>query len=181
MSARFSVLVFFLVFFSATLDAQGRQGVERYLLGAGDVISINVYGEPDLSFQRVRLTDAGTFSYPFFKELSANGKTPAQVERYLVQLLEGDYLIEPRISVSIVEYRDFYMNGEVRSPGGYPFKPGLTLRKAIALAGGYTPRAAKTKIHVVRKVDGVRKKLRFKSVDAQVMPGDIITVEQSFF
>jgi len=151
---------------------------DQYRLGSGDVISINVFGEGDLSLDEVRLNDAGKFSYPFFGEIDAMGKTAAQLEQMLVSGLKGDYLIDPRISVRILEYRDFFVNGEVKSPGGYPFKPGLTLRKAIALAGGFTERASKSRFSVIR--DGNRTPQE-RALDTQIMPGDIITIEQSFF
>lgn len=155
-------------------------GDSEYKLGAGDVISIRVFGESDLSFERVRLTDAATFSYPFLGEVRAAGKTAAEVEELLTEGLKGDYLIEPRVSVSILEYRDFFVNGEVKEPGGYPFKPGLTLRKAIALAGGFTERASRSKFAVIRDVDGERHEIP-ATLDTRIQPGDIITVDQSFF
>jgi polysaccharide export outer membrane protein len=153
---------------------------ESYQLAAGDVIRISVFGEEDLSFDKVRLSDAGTFAYPFFDQIQARGKTPAQVEKLLTSLLIGDYLINPRVSVSIIEYRDFFVNGEVRSPGGYAYKPGLTLRKAVALAGGLTDRASKSKIYLIRERGGKKVKYRAE-METQINPGDIITVEQSFF
>ena len=89
-------------------------------------------------------------------------------------------MINPSVSVSIVEYRPFFINGEVKNPGGYAFQPGLTIDKAAALAGGYTERASKTKIFVDRIVNGEQQTL---SADRymQVLPGDIINIEQSFF
>jgi len=155
-------------------------GDSQYRLGSGDVISINVFGEEDLSFEQIRLTDAGTFSYPFLGEVRANGKTAAELEQQIVAGLKGDYLVDPRVSVSILEYREFFVNGEVKNPGGYPFKPGLTLRKAIALAGGLSERASESKMSVIRDSDPERKPVR-ATLDTPIMPGDIITIEQSFF
>ncbi len=155
-------------------------GNSQYKLGSGDVISINVFGEEDLTFDQIRLNDAGTFSYPFLGEVRANGRTAAQIEQTLVQGLKGDYLIDPKVSVSILEYRDFFVNGEVKDPGGYPFKPGLTLRKAVALAGGLTERASESKISIIREQGGSKQTIK-ASMDTSVLPGDIITIEQSFF
>ncbi|GAA0789222.1 polysaccharide biosynthesis/export family protein [Marinobacterium sediminicola] len=155
-------------------------GDSQYKLGSGDVIRINVFGEEDLSFDQIRMTDAGTFSYPFLGEVRALGKTVAELENIITRGLKGDYLIDPRVSVSIIEYRDFFVNGEVKNPGGYPFKPGLTLRKAVALAGGLTERASESKMSVIREVG--RDKQTFKAtMDTPIQPGDIITIEQSFF
>ncbi|ANG61178.1 capsular biosynthesis protein [Marinobacterium aestuarii] len=155
-------------------------GDSQYKLGSGDVISITIFGEEDLSVSELRLTDAGSFSYPFLGEVRALGKTAADIERLIIAGLSGDYLIDPRVSVSILEYREFFVNGEVKSPGGYPFKPGLTLRKAIALAGGFTERASDSKMMIIRDNDSSRTPTR-ASLDTAIMPGDIITIDQSFF
>jgi|SRR5690554_1107871 len=155
-------------------------GDSQYKLASGDVIRINVFGEADLTFEQIRLNDAGTFSYPFIGEVRANGRTAAELERMLIQGLKGDYLIDPKVSVTILEYRDFFVNGEVRSPGGYPFKPGMTLRTAVALAGGLSERASESKISIVREENGERRTLK-ATMDTPVRPGDIITIDQSFF
>jgi len=148
----------------------------QYSLGSGDVISVHVFGEQDLSFDKLRLNDTGKFSYPFLGEIDASGKTAAQLEQLLVSGLKGDYLVDPRVSVRILEYRDFFVNGEVKNPGGYPFKPGLTLRKAVALAGGFTERASRSKFDLIRD-----QATQQASLDTPLMPGDIITIEESFF
>ncbi len=176
-----AVISLLVVVFSGSVAVAADGGGEsQYKLGAGDVIGIRVFGEPDLSFDKVRLTDAATFSFPFLGEVRAAGKTAAQLEKTLTRGLAGDYLIDPRVSVSILEYRDFFVNGEVKEPGGYPFKPGLTLRKAISLAGGFTERASRSKFEIVRDVDGERMEVP-ATLDTRIQPGDIITVDQSFF
>lgn len=152
----------------------------QYQLDAGDVITIRVFGEEDLTFDQLQLTNAGTFSFPFLGEIRAGGKTAAELEAIIVEGLKGDYLIDPKVSISILEYRQFFVNGEVKSPGGYRFQPGLTLRSAVALAGGFTERASKTKITIIHEGDLERVPVR-ASLDSPVKPGDIITIEQSFF
>jgi polysaccharide export outer membrane protein len=155
-------------------------GNAEYKLGSGDVISISVFGETDLSFKQIRLTDAGTFSYPFIGEVQAHGQTAAQIEQMLVNKLKGDYLVNPRVSVSVLEYRAFYISGEVKTPGGYPFQPGLTLRRAVALAGGFTERASENKISIVRDASADKAR-EHASLDALIRPGDTITVAEGFF
>jgi polysaccharide export outer membrane protein len=156
------------------------QGNAEYRLASGDIISINVFGEDDLSFKELRLSDAGTFSYPFIGEVQAKGKTAAEIEQSLIGKLKGDYLVNPRVSVSVLQYRQFFISGEVKTPGGYPFQPGLTLRRAIALAGGFTERASETKITVVH--DQASGKVQQKaSLDTALMPGDSVTVPEGFF
>ncbi|ART80929.1 polysaccharide biosynthesis/export family protein [Oceanisphaera avium] len=151
-----------------------------YTLDAGDLLKVSVYGEPDLSFDKIQLNDAGTFSFPFIGTVRAKGQTAAAVERQITQGLKGDYLVNPRVTVSILEYRGFYINGEVRSPGGYPFIPGMTLRKAVALAGGFTERASKRSFNIIHESDA-NKVPNKANLNTNIMPGDIITIEQSFF
>jgi polysaccharide export outer membrane protein len=82
--------------------------------------------------------------------------------------------------VSIIEYRNFYVNGEVENSGGFPFKPGLNVRKAISLAGGFTDRASKRNIFIVHDDDDGKTPNRV-TLNSSVKPGDSITIEQSFF
>ena len=154
--------------------------ISQYKLNAGDVVSITVFSEPDLSFKELRLTDAGTFSYPFIGEVRAKGRTTTQIEQLLTSALKGDYLVDPRVSVSMLEYRSFYISGEVKLPGGYPYQPGLTLRRAAALAGGLTERASTSRISIIRDQDPSRKPVE-ATMDTPVMPGDTVTINQGFF
>ncbi|HET8704841.1 MAG TPA: SLBB domain-containing protein, partial [Pseudomonadales bacterium] len=94
--------------------------------------------------------------------------------------LKDGYLVNPSVSVAVISYRQFFINGEVKQAGGYAYQPGLTLRKAIALAGGVTERASSSKITVIHENDGERKPKPI-SLDDVLRPGDIITVYQSFF
>jgi protein involved in polysaccharide export with SLBB domain len=155
-------------------------GNSEYKLASGDVISINVFGEEDLSFKKLRLTDAGTFSYPFIGEVQAKGRTAAEIEQLLVSKLKGDYLVNPRVSVGVLQYRDFFISGEVLKPGGYPFQPGLTLRRAIALAGGLTERASEKKITIVHDQEPTKAPDNV-GLDTPLMPGDSVTVPEGFF
>ncbi len=178
MSLRYYLCIV-LCFLSGGLMAQQMQS-STYQLSSGDVIRINVFGEPDLSFEQVRLNDAGIFSYPFIGEVRAKGKTALEIEQTLTEKLKGDYLVDPRVSVSVLEYREFYIGGEVKQPGGYKFQPGLTIRRAVALAGGLTERASEKRVSIIRDQDPSRTP-EGASLDAVVMPGDTITIEQGFF
>ncbi|GAA3535930.1 exopolysaccharide export protein VpsN [Zobellella aerophila] len=159
---------------------QAQSNDSKYALGSGDLIRVSVFGEEGLSFDQIRLNDAGTFSYPFLGSVNAKGKTAKEVENLIAGGLRGDYLIDPKVSVSILEYREFYVNGEVRTPGGYPFQPGMTLRKAVALAGGFSERASRSAYFIIHDNDLSRTPQK-AFLDTPVMPGDIITIEQSFF
>ena len=164
----------------AQSDTSQKDALSNYRLGSGDVISIQVLGEEDLRRERIRLSDAATISYPILGEIRLYGKTVAELEALIRDGLKGRYLVNQQVTVTINEYRSFYLNGQVARPGSYPFIPGLTVRKAISLAGGFTERASKEKITVIREDD---KSQTAKRVDqnAAVNPGDIITVEESFF
>jgi protein involved in polysaccharide export with SLBB domain len=154
--------------------------LSNYRLGSGDVISIQVLGEDDLRREKIRLSDAATISYPILGEIRLFGKTVAELEALIREGLTGRYLVNPQVTVTIIEYRSFYINGQVEKPGGYQYIPGLTVRKAVSLAGGFKERASKEKIFVIRDDDPDKTSKRV-SQDETVHPGDIITVEESFF
>jgi len=155
--------------------------VDQYRLGSGDAIKILIYGEDDLTVE-ARLGDSGKLNYPFLGELVVSGFTVGELQGRIHQGLLGDYLVEPKVSVSVTEYRQFFINGQVESPGGYSFQPGLTVGKAVSLASGFSERANKRAIYVVSDNDNnVEKKRSRVSLNTPVKPGDVITVEQSFF
>lgn len=173
----FIVFLSFLIF-AGVSNAQNA-AFSQYTLGSGDTVRITVYGQDDLSLE-TRLTDIGVVNYPYLGEISVLGMTISELETYIYDGLKGDYLVNPSVSVSIIEYRPFFINGEVKNPGGYPFQPGLTIDKAAALAGGYTERASKTKIYIDRTINGKQVTLNANRY-MQILPGDIINIDQSFF
>lgn len=150
-----------------------------YRLGPGDVLTIRVYGEDDMTREKLRLPDSGVVSFPF-GDVSALGITVPELEELIANGLRGDYLVNPRVSVSIEEYRPFFIYGQVEKPGGYPFQPGLNLRKAVSLAGGFRERASQSKIYVVREGDAGNAARKI-DLNAPIGPGDTVTVEESFF
>lgn len=160
--------------------SQTQSDSDDYTLNAGDSVRIHVYGEDDLSFFELLVGQNGRISYPFLGELTVSGKTASQLQAELIAGLKPDYLIDPRVSVSVVKYRPFFVNGEVRNPGGVGFQPGLTLRKAISLAGGFTERANKKQALVISDSDPQRREQKVE-LDYKVQPGDIITVQDTFF
>ncbi|KAA0875757.1 polysaccharide biosynthesis/export family protein [Nitrincola tapanii] len=168
----------FICFFSTF--AQANTQSSQYRLSSGDVIKISVFGEPDLSLERVRLNDAGAFSYPFLGEVRALNMTASELEAQLRAGLEGDFLVNPNVSVSVLEYREFFITGEVRNAGGYPYQPGMTLRQAVAMAGGLTERASQRRMSVIRDGDTERRPVS-ANMDTQINPGDIIQIDQGFF
>ena len=152
---------------------------DAYKLGPGDQILINVFGEEDLSMD-FRLNDTGKLNYPFLGELEVEGLGVIELEQLITRGLRGPYLVDPDVTVSIKEYRPFYLHGEVEKPGGISYQPGLTIQRAIALGGGFTERASKKKITVIRAGD-TNPIARPIKLNDPVHAGDVITVHQSFF
>jgi polysaccharide export outer membrane protein len=173
-----AVLLSALPFFFAY--AQMPPELSNYKLGSGDMISVRVLGEDDLRREKVRLSDAGTFSFPVLGEIKVQGMTVGSLEDFITKGLKGRYLLNPQVTVTIDEYRNFYVNGMVEKPGGYPYSPGLTVRKAVTLAGGFKERAAREKINIIRD-DDPKQVPRKVDMNAPVLPGDIVTIEESFF
>ncbi|MFN3586330.1 MAG: polysaccharide biosynthesis/export family protein [Moraxellaceae bacterium] len=150
-----------------------------YKLGPGDRLSVTVFNEKELSLE-VRLSDAGTLSFPLLGEIRAQGMTIGMLQELLTEQLRAGYLVNPQVYVTILEYRPFFVSGEVNKPGSFPYQPGLTVRKAVSMAGGLTPRASFSKIFVIHE-DDPQGRARPAALDTVLRPGDILTIEQSFF
>lgn len=150
-----------------------------YVLDIGDVIEVTVYGEDDLSVQ-LKVSGTGVVNYAFVGTLSLVGKTVAGVEQEITKRLLGDYLIDPRVTVIVTQYRPFFITGMVANPGSYPYQPGLTVRRAITIAGGLKEGASPRKWFLIaeRAPEDSRQRV---SEDHPVKPGDTITIEESFF
>jgi protein involved in polysaccharide export with SLBB domain len=162
------------------MNAQAQ--VSNYILGANDVIAISVYDEDDLSFEEIRILDSGNITYPFLGEVSAAGNTVNSLEELIrTGLIDGEFLIDPDVTVNIVEYRPFYIDGEVEEPGSYPFEPGLTLRRAISIAGGFTERGARNGITVHGEGAPDADPEVYDSLEVSIKPGDVITIRERFF
>ncbi|QFI37495.1 polysaccharide export protein [Moritella marina ATCC 15381] len=149
-----------------------------YILGPGDKVEIKVFGQEDLTVETL-LSNSGQINYPFFGEIKVTGLTVKQVEKLIYKGLKGNYLINPNVYVHVVEHRPFYIHGEVKKPGGYPYQPGLTVNQAIALAGGLTERASKEKIYLFKEKN--KKSQINASMTYRVNAGDTILIKQRFF
>jgi protein involved in polysaccharide export with SLBB domain len=173
------VLVFVLGLASSYFAIAAPDEMSGYKLGSGDKITVYVFDEPDLSLDYT-LSDAGTISYPFLGEIRVLGMTVGGLEAKITAGLAAGYLMDPKVNVTIKEYRQFYIHGEVQKSGGYVYQPGLTLRKAVSIAGGLTERASEKKIFVIREGDPGEQRQSI-GMDDKVYPGDTVTVEESFF
>lgn len=162
------VLLFFFSIKPALADTD-----PQYLLDTGDTVKIAVFEEEDMSFE-IKIDDSGIFAYPYMGEIQLAGKSTEQIESDLTQGLINRVLVNPNISVSIVEYRSFSIGGEVKNPGSYPYEPGLTIKKAINIAGGATEWATGSKFKLDRS-QNTRGQEKITENSA-VYPGDVLTV-----
>ncbi len=151
-----------------------------YALAPGDLISVEVFGEPELS-KEYTVGESGKIAFPLIGEVTVLSLKTKQVERLIRLKLKSGFLVNPRVNVTIKTYRSVYINGQVKTPNGYPFVLGMTVRKLISIAGGFTERASKSRIYVISEVAGASSSPRKVKLDAEVRPGDIISVEESFF
>lgn len=186
LSIRSSIIVvamwtlLFSIGISLSTSANAQLNDIEYTLGSGDMVRITVFGQSDLTVE-TRLSNVGVIRYPFLGDITLVGRTVNQVEQLIDSGLRGDYLVNPSVSVTVLEYRPFFIDGEVKRPGGYPYQPGLSVDKAAALAGGYTERASTKGLMIVRRnVKGEELTLELGANDI-IMPGDSITVQARFF
>lgn len=163
-----------------TLDKNVESDVYSYVLGADDIIKVTVYGENDLS-STYKIGSAGMISFPLIGEINVEGQSTRQVEHLLQSRLSDGYLINPSVSVEVASYRPFYILGEVRNPGSYDFTSGATILKAVALAGGFTYRANKKEVQVLKTKESGSDLYEKVSVNTAIGPGDIILVKERFF
>ncbi|MDH3510615.1 MAG: polysaccharide export protein [Gammaproteobacteria bacterium] len=150
-----------------------------YRLAPGDTVRVIVYGHEDLSGE-FEVDGAGRISLPLIRDVDAEGRSLQELEEIITAKLSPDYLKEPRVSTEVLNYRPFYIIGEVSEPGSYPYVNGMTIINAVAVAGGFTYRARKSRIRIVRESDAGTVELE-ASNDTAVMPGDVIEVPERFF
>jgi polysaccharide export outer membrane protein len=150
-----------------------------YLLDAGDKVRVFVYGQPNLS--RVYPIDGGGFiSMPLIGEVKARGLTTYSLGEAIAAELRVAYVRDPEVAVEVAAYRPFFVLGEVRNAGQYAYAPGMTVRSAVALAGGYGPRASQRYVEISRVKDGASLTIE-AAPEEQVEPGDTISVPERFF
>jgi polysaccharide export outer membrane protein len=150
-----------------------------YRLGSGDRVRISVFGEPSLSGD-YQVDGLGKLAFPLIGQVQAGGLTASGLQAGLARALSPDYVKNPSVSVEILSYRPFYIVGEVRTPGSYPYVAGMSVINGVAIAGGFTYRAKKEDFYVTRTVGSKKVKLD-ASPETPLEPGDVITVRERFF
>jgi polysaccharide export outer membrane protein len=170
--------------------ADGRSGPELgstsspqlpriYRLGIGDKIKLGVYGEQDLSGQ-FEVNALGAVPLPLIGEVPAKGLSIQEFRDTVHRRLAAGYVKAPKVNVEVVSYRPIYVHGEVKNGGEFPFKNGIRLRDAIAMAGGYTYRAQQGYLLITR--DGEPSEMRVPMPSGTiVLPGDNIRIPERFF
>jgi polysaccharide export outer membrane protein len=176
--------LYVLIFVSAALHAQEPSlpvvtGESGYELGPGDRIQISVFNQDDLTGEYA-LDAKGRFAMPLIGTVDARGLTSTQLESLLIRRLKPDYLVNPRVYVQVTNYRPYYLVGEVASTGAFPYVAGMSYLKAIAIAGGFTYRAKRDVVYVVRASDLEQEEVKL-DVNEKVQPGDIIRVDERMF
>lgn len=152
--------------------------IASYRLGPTDRISVIVFGEPELSSE-ITLDSLGRLALPFVGEIDARGLTVPEVKARITEKLKSQEILnDPQVSIGVIAYRPYFVLGEVRSPGAYPYAAGTTVIRAVAQAGGYTYRADRSAITVTREGEGVEYRA---GPGSPILPGDMIEVQERFF
>lgn len=154
-------------------------GLEDYRLGPGDRLKVTVFGHPQESGE-FEIDGSGNLAYPLLGRVAARGKTVPDLQEFIRVELDRKFIVDPRVSIEVLNYRPFYIYGEVNRAGSYPYVSGLTVRRAVAIAGGFTRRAQHEPVTMIREGEEGVKKLE-AGLDIPVLPGDIVEVNRRLF
>ncbi len=163
----------------ASAPLQNGTGGDVYTLGIGDRVRISTFNEPSLSGE-FQVGGKGTISFPLIGDVPAQDKTGKQLEAVLVERLGAGYIRNPRVTVEVLSYRPFFILGEVSRPGQYPTFDGMTLSRAIALAGGYTYRANR-KQALIRHPGATQEQRVTIDSDVRIQPGVVVRIGERYF
>lgn len=159
--------------------SEEQREVSEYRLGSGDRLRVIVFGEDTLSGEYT-VDGSGAVSLPLIGEVRAGGLTLREFQRAMEASLGEGYLNDPRVSAEVMNFRPYYIMGEVREPGEYPFTSGLTVVNAVATAGGFSYRANTRRVFIKRA--GTAQEEEFPlTVSTPVQPGDTIRIGERFF
>lgn len=151
----------------------------EYRVGAGDRLRIIVFGQQDLGGE-FQLDGSGVVSLPLIGQVVVKDKTVRELEMAIADRLRDGYLSDPRVSAEVLNFRPFYILGEVNRPGEYPYTDGLTVMKAVATAQGYTYRANQKRVFIKRAHETEEKAYPLQAATT-VGPGDTIRIPERFF
>ena len=168
---------------------ESRGDDSAYIIGPENFIQIRILGENDTQ-QIFRVDEAGYITHPLVGRIKVGGKAVAEAEHLMEESLRGGYILNPNVTILVLEHSRFSILGEVRNPGHYEIMGQLHLVEAISLAGGFTPVANEKKVKIVRKDGNGETKLEVnvqaiiqgkREEDVSIQAGDVISVGKSFF
>jgi polysaccharide export outer membrane protein len=160
-------------------QALAQPTVPDYRLGPGDKLRVITFGEESLTGEFF-VGGTGHVSLPLIGEVDAAGKTIRQFQTAVETALKDGYIKEPRVSVEVLNYRPFYILGEVMKPGEYPYTNNLTVLNAVATASGFTYRADTKKVYIKRASEPQERQYPLTTT-TPVAPGDTIRIGERFF
>jgi len=157
----------------------GPTGNEPYFLDTGDRLRVFVYGQPNLS-RLYTVDQVGNIPVPLIGSVRARGRTTVELERVIAARLGSEFVRDPQVTVDVAQNRPFFILGEVRLPGQYPFVSGMTIEQAVAIGGGYTERASKRSYRITRKLGALIDQIEAPG-DYPLCPGDTVYVYERWF
>lgn len=153
--------------------------VREYRLGPGDQLRITVFGEEDLTGQYL-LNPQGEIAFPLIGNVAAGDKTIGELAAAITTALQQDYVRQPNVSVEVLNYRPFFILGEVRTPGTYPYSANLTVLNAVATAQGFTYRADRSRVFIKHAWEDEERVYRLTTT-TPVQPGDTVRIGERLF
>jgi polysaccharide export outer membrane protein len=150
-----------------------------FTLDSGDRLRIVVFGQDNLT-NSYAVGASGNITMPLIGAVRARGLTPAELSASIAGKLRQGYLREPHVAVEVELYRPFFILGEVNFPGQYPYVPNMTAETAVAIAGGFTPRAWRPTVQLSRPVEGATARQRVPVI-TQLNPGDTVVIDERWF
>lgn len=159
--------------------AQGATPAAEYTLGTGDRLRLTVFNEPTLSGE-FEIDASGVISIPLIGNIKALGETPRQLEQAISTKLASGYMRDPRVNIEVLKYRPFYIIGEVSKPGEYPYRNGMNLMSAVAVAGGFSYRANDKAVYI-RRAGQTQEYSYPAATTTMVYPGDIVRIPERLF
>jgi len=150
-----------------------------YTLDGGDKLRVTVFGQEGLT-NSYAVDGSGKISMPLIGRVDARGLTTAQVASNITAKLRSGFVREPHVAVEVETFRPFFILGEVTAAGQYAYVNNLTVETAVAIAGGFTPRANRSTFTIVRSINGVQSSASVP-LHFNVRPGDTITIHERWF
>ena len=150
-----------------------------YQLDAGDTVRVSVYGDEELS-DTYKIDDAGAIAFPLVGSVQVKGQTTRAASANLAAALSNGYMRDPNVAVEVTEYRPFFIQGEIGNSGQFPYVFGMTVRSAIAVAGGYSVTANRDYALLYRRQGNKMARVKV-NLDFPIFPGDTIVVEERWF